>query len=101
MFNINKFHTILPTMVQVAQKSDIRYQLSAALIKGNKFVMTPTHNTNGEKCRGCHCGSLHAEHRVLLKAYPDLQYRKGQWCFLQSKRKGPKFKKGQEKSYQG
>ena len=97
----NKFHGILPNLAKEALKSPIRYQLAAGILKGGRLIRSPTHNTHGDNIKGCHCGSLHAEHRALLQAFPKLHYRKGKWCFLHPKGKGTKFKKVKEKSYKG
>lgn len=97
----NKFNGILPSLAEEALKSPIRYQLAAGILKGGRLIRSPTHNTNGEVIRGCRCSSLHAEHRALLQAFPKLQYRKGRWCFLHTKGKGSKYKKGQEKPDKG
>ena len=99
--HFNKVQNIIPRMREEAERSPIRYRLAAGIIKNGKFINRPTHNTNGEVIRGCRCSSLHAEHRAMLKAFPNLQYKQGRWCFLQSKRKGSYLKKGQQKPDKG
>ena len=71
----NKFVGIIPRLIQQASKSNNKYQLAAALIKGQKFVSRPCGNTHRNMCRGYACGSLHAEAHAILDYFgKDLQY---------------------------
>ena len=93
----NKFSELLPNLALEASKSPIRYNLAAGIIKGGRMIRAPTHNTNATVVRGCRCSSLHAETRAILQVYPNLTYSKAKgWCFFPSKRKGSRFKKGQQ-----
>lgn len=98
----NKFTSILPNLVEEASKSPIRYHLAAGILKSGRMISSPTHNTNCNVIRGCRCSSLHAEHRAMLQAFPNLTYSNAKgWCFLRSKGKGKKFKKVQEEPDKG
>ena len=69
---INK---IIPRLIEQASKSDNKYQLAAALIKGQKFISRPCSNIHRNICRGYTCGSLHAEASAILDYFgKDLQY---------------------------
>lgn len=90
----NKFTSILPNLAEEAFKSPIRYNLAAGILKNGRMINSPTHNTNCDVIRGCRCSSLHAEHRAILQAFPNLTYSNAKgWYFLRLKRKGTKFKK--------
>jgi len=62
----NKFISIFPRLIQEALQSQIRCQLAAALIKGQKLISKPCSNINRNICRGHACGSLHAEAHAIL-----------------------------------
>lgn len=92
MFPMNKFNSILSSLVEEASRSTINSQLAAALLKGQKMITRPYSNTCRNVCRGQTCGSLHAEARVILDYFgKDLSYSpKLGWCFLSPKeRKEP------------
>ena len=63
---INK---IIPRLIEQASKSDNKYQLAAALIKGQKFISRPCSNIHRNICRGYTCGSLHAEASAILSGF--------------------------------
>lgn len=71
----NKFIPIIPRLIEEASKSQIKCQLAAALIKGQKFISKPCANTQRNVCRGFACGSLHAEAHAILDYFgKDLMY---------------------------
>lgn len=71
----NKFIEILPRLIQEASKCNSKYQLAAALIKGQKFLSKPCGNSVRNVCRGHACGSLHAEAHAILEYFgKDLMY---------------------------
>jgi deoxycytidylate deaminase len=71
----NKFITIFPRLIQEASKSQIKCQLAAALIKGQKLLSKPCSNALRNVCRGFACGSLHAEAHAILDYFGrDLSY---------------------------
>ena len=78
----SRFRSMVPTLVASATTSDINFQLSAAVIKGNKFVTPACVNVQKNSCKG-NCGSLHAEANAILTHYrKDLFYSdKLGWCY--------------------
>lgn len=71
----NKFIEILPRLIEEASKGQNKYQLAAALIKGQKFLSKPCANSARNMCRGHACGSLHAEAHAILDYFgKDLMY---------------------------
>ena len=75
MSYINKFGTILNRLIDEATRSDLKSQLSAAIVKGNKFLSRPCANIDRNILRGYTCGSLHAEAHAILDLYgKDLMY---------------------------
>jgi len=71
----NKFIEILPRLIEEASKGQNKYQLAAALIKGQKFLSKPCANSARNMCRGHTCGSLHAEAHAILDYFgKDLMY---------------------------
>ena len=84
----SKFCTILPSLAEKAQSSPINYKLSAAILKGGRFVRPPSHNTHCTVIRGCRCSSRHAEVGAILQVFTNLTYSnvKG-WFINKSKKK--------------
>jgi hypothetical protein len=85
-----KFIPIIPRLIEEANKSTIKSQLAASVLKGAKMVSRPCSNTVRNICRGKTCGSLHAEARAILDYFGrDLSYdpKKG-WCFFHPEHKG-------------
>ena len=86
-----RFKSMIPSLTAAAATSDINFQLSAALIKGHKFITTACPNLQKNSCKG-NCGSLHAEANAILTHYrKDLFFTdKLGWCY--QPRKGKKCK---------
>jgi len=71
----NKFIGIIHRLIDQASKSGNKFNLAAALIKGQKFISRACGNTPRNVCRGYTCGSLHAEAHAILDYFgKDLQY---------------------------
>jgi deoxycytidylate deaminase len=85
----NKFISIFPKLIQEALQSQIKCQLAAALIKGQKLISKPCSNINRNVCRGYTCGSLHAEAHAILDYFgKNLTYSsKNGWNFSIAKDK--------------
>ena len=88
MQSTSKFTNILPRLLSSALTSVFDFQLSAALIKGQKMITPPCNNTSRNFCRGQSCGSIHAEaHAILTHFGNSLKYDiKNGWCLLQRKK---------------
>lgn len=86
-----RFRNMIPSLTAAASKSDINFQLSAAIIKGSKFITTACPNLQKNSCKG-NCGSLHAEANAILSHYKkDLSFsEKLGWCY--QPRKGKRCK---------
>ena len=90
----NKFTNILPRLLAAAHTSSLDFQLSAALIKGQKLITSPCINVPRNICRGQVCGSIHAEAHAILTHYGNRLFydeRKG-WYLLQHKKRKGLFK---------
>jgi deoxycytidylate deaminase len=76
-------------MKDEANKSPIRYQLCAAVLKAKKMVGKPCCNTNRNIIHGFICGSAHAEVNALISFFgKDMQYNRysNKWCILSKKK---------------
>lgn len=74
----------------VAQKSDICYQLAAGVLHDKRLVTKPCCNVTRNFCRGNFCESVHAEANALLNYYgKNLQYdhAKNKWLLTKNKPK--------------
>lgn len=72
----------------VAQKSDICYQLAAGVLCDKRLVTKPCCNVTRNFCRGNFCESVHAEANALLNFYgKNLQYdnAKNKWVVNMTK----------------
>jgi hypothetical protein len=95
----SRFKSMIPSLVASATTSDINFQLSAAIIRGSKFITPACANVQKNSCKG-NCGSLHAEAHAILTHYrKDLSYSdKLGWCYQPRNHQG-KRSKGQEFGY--
>lgn len=95
MSTINKFNSILPSLIDEASHSTINSQLAAALLKGQKMISRPCSNTSRNMCRGQTCGSLHAEAHAILDYFgKDLTFSpKLGWIYQDKKGKNQASKK--------
>jgi hypothetical protein len=66
---MQKFNSLISTLIQVASTSKIIDKLAAVVIKGSKMLSRPVPNIDRYTCRGYVCGNMHAECNALLAYY--------------------------------
>jgi deoxycytidylate deaminase len=80
MVIINKFVPMFSKLINEAEKSTLKHKLSAAIIKGNKFLRSPCSNIMRNKIRGYRSGSLHAEAHAIMEYYgKNLKFKNGEF----------------------
>jgi hypothetical protein len=90
----NRFKSLIPSLVANAYTSDVDFLLSAAVIKGSKFITPACPNLRKNFCKG-NCTSLHAEANAIMTHYGKNLFfsEKLGWCYQCSKGKRCKIKK--------